>query len=76
MLKDRLITQLIDSISTSAVNLGTGAILLLSASSQTGQLSLGDFALFVYYLGFVTVITSYSIHYTKLYDSNSTISPG
>ncbi len=60
MLKDRLMTQLLDAVSASAVNLGTGAILLLSASpSQGARLPLGDFALFVYYLGFVTEFTQF-----------------
>lgn len=59
MLKDRLMTQLLDSVSASAVNLGTGAILLLSAAPQGPRLDLGDFALFVYYLGFVTDFTQF-----------------
>jgi ATP-binding cassette subfamily B protein len=59
MLKDRLMTQLLDSVSASAVNLGTGAILLLSAAPQGARLDLGDFALFVYYLGFVTDFTQF-----------------
>lgn len=60
MLRDRLLTQLLDSTGASAVSLGTGAILLLSASSFTGtRLPLGDFALFVYYLGFVTDFTQF-----------------
>lgn len=60
MLRDRLLNQFLDSIGASAVSLGTGAILLLSASSLTGtRLSLGDFALFVYYLGFVTDFTQF-----------------
>jgi len=60
MLRDRLLTQFLDSIGASAVSLGTGAILLLSASSLTEtRLSLGDFALFVYYLGFVTEFTQF-----------------
>jgi ATP-binding cassette subfamily B protein len=59
MLKDRLMTQLLDSVSASAVNLGTGAILLLSAALQGARLDLGDFALFVYYLGFVTEFTQF-----------------
>ena len=60
MLKDRLMTQLLDSVSTGAVNLGTGAILLLSTSPVHGvRLPLGDFALFVYYLGFVTEFTQF-----------------
>jgi len=59
MLKDRLMTQLLDSVSASAVNLGTGVILLLSVSSLDAHLPLGDFALFVYYLGFVTEFTQF-----------------
>ena len=60
MLKDRLMTQLLDSVSASAVNLGTGAILLLSAAPAQGtHLPLGDFALFVYYLSFVTDFTQF-----------------
>lgn len=59
MLRDRLMTQLLDSVSASAVNLGTGAILLLSAAPQGPRLDLGDFALFVYYLGFVTDFTQF-----------------
>ncbi len=59
MLKDRLMTQLLDSVSASAVNLGTGVILLLSVSSLDAHLPFGDFALFVYYLGFVTEFTQF-----------------
>jgi ATP-binding cassette, subfamily B, bacterial len=60
MLRDRLLNQFLDSIGASAVSLGTGAILLLSASSLTEtRLPLGDFALFVYYLGFVTDFTQF-----------------
>lgn len=60
MLRDRLLNQFLDSIGASAVSLGTGAILLLSASSFAGaRLPLGDFALFVYYLGFVTDFTQF-----------------
>jgi ATP-binding cassette, subfamily B, bacterial len=60
MLRDRLLTQILDSIGASAVSLGTGAILLLTASPiQAARLSLGDFALFVYYLGFVTEFTQF-----------------
>ena len=59
MLKDRLLSQLLDSVNASAVNLGTGAILLLSVSSLNARLPLGDFALFVYYLSFVTDFTQF-----------------
>jgi ATP-binding cassette subfamily B protein len=60
MLKDRLLTQTLDSVSAGAVSLGTGAILLLSVSpTHPARLALGDFALFVYYLGFVTSFTQF-----------------
>jgi len=60
MLKDRLLNQLLDAVNASAVHLGTGAILLISASPlQATRLPLGDFALFVYYLGFVTDFTQF-----------------
>ncbi|MFT3893659.1 MAG: ABC transporter ATP-binding protein [Anaerolineales bacterium] len=72
MLKDRLMTQLLDSVSTSAVNLGTGAILLLSASSaQSARLPLGDFALFVYYLNFVTDFTQFFGRFLAQYRQTS-----
>jgi len=54
-LKDRLFNDLLTSISSNTVNLGTGVILLLAGRSlQTGAFTVGDFALFVYYLGMVT----------------------
>ncbi len=60
MLKDRVLSQFLNSIGAAAVNLGTGAILLILASPlQNIRLSLGDFALFVYYLGFVSEFTQF-----------------
>jgi ATP-binding cassette subfamily B protein len=56
--KDRLFNELLNSVFRNTVNLGTGVILLLSASSmRQGSFTIGDFALFVYYLGFVTEFT-------------------
>ncbi|TDF91239.1 ABC transporter ATP-binding protein [Paenibacillus piri] len=55
MLKDKLLTQTLDSVFSNAVNIGTGFILLLAAQSmRDGSFTVGDFALFVYYLTFVT----------------------
>lgn len=55
MLKDKLLNQVLDSVFSNTVNLGTGLILLLGAQSmRSGEFSVGDFALFVYYLTFVT----------------------
>lgn len=54
-LRDRLLTEVVDSMYRNTANVGTGGILLLAASRmQAGTFSVGDFALFVYYLGFVT----------------------
>ncbi|MDR6884234.1 ABC transporter ATP-binding protein [Bacillus sp. 3255] len=55
MMKDRLMTELLDSIFSNSVNLGTGLILLLAGTKmRSGSFTVGDFALFVYYLTFVT----------------------
>lgn len=56
-LKDTLLTQLMRSVVTNVVNLGIGAILLLTAGAmRKGSFTLGDFALFVAYLPRVTSI--------------------
>lgn len=58
-LKDRLFTEILTSIFRNTVNLGTGAILLVAGSAlQDGTFTVGDFSLFVYYLGFVTDLTA------------------
>jgi ATP-binding cassette subfamily B protein len=54
-LKDRLFNETLRSIFHHSGNLGTGLILLVVAPSlQTSGFTVGDFALFVTYLGFVT----------------------
>jgi len=54
-LKDVLFTQVLDSAFRNTANLFTGLILLTAGSvMQTGQFSIGDLALFVYYLSWVT----------------------
>jgi ATP-binding cassette subfamily B protein len=59
-LKDAVFTDIFVSISSSTVSMGTGLILLLGASAmQSGAFTVGDFALFVYYLGFVTEFTRF-----------------
>ncbi|MBE9168894.1 ABC transporter ATP-binding protein [Pleurocapsales cyanobacterium LEGE 06147] len=62
MLKDRVLTAVLESVLQNIVNLGTGGILLLvarSLQSGLGPLSVGDFALFVYYLSFITGFLDY-----------------
>lgn len=58
-LNDLLLTQLLRSVSTNAANLGTGVLLLVAAEvMRVGQFSVGDFSLFVSYLGWLTVVTT------------------
>lgn len=60
MLKDRVLTQALDSVLANTVSLGTGLILLLGAQAiRSGSFTLGDFALFVAYLGFVADFTQW-----------------
>jgi ATP-binding cassette subfamily B protein len=58
-LKDRLFDELLTSVFRNTTSLGTGLILLLVGQSMaSGVFTVGDFALFVYYLGFVTEFTA------------------
>lgn len=54
VVQDQVFSSAISSTLENLVNLGTGFTLLVAAQSMTENksLSLGDFALFVYYLGF------------------------
>jgi ATP-binding cassette, subfamily B, bacterial len=70
MLRDSLLTELLDSTFGNMVGLGTGLILILAAQTMhTTRLEVGDIALFIYYLGFVTDFTQhfgmFLAHYTQ-----------
>jgi ATP-binding cassette subfamily B protein len=57
-IKDRLFDELLESVFRNTASLGTGLILLLVGQSMaSGAFTVGDFALFVYYLGFITGFT-------------------
>ncbi len=60
-LKDRLFEEVLGSVFWNAGNLGTGIILILVAQSlrQGDSFSVGDFALFIYYIGFFTELTGF-----------------
>src|SRR6266516_5052423 len=59
MLADRLATQALDAITANTVSMGTGLIMLLAAGLlRGGSLTVGDFALFVSYLGFIADFTA------------------
>jgi ATP-binding cassette subfamily B protein len=53
--KDRLFGELLRSVFRNTANLGTGIVLLLAGGKMTaGTFTVGDFAIFIYYLGFTT----------------------
>ena len=55
MLRDAVLTETLDSTFENTVGLGTGLILILAAQSLgNSNFSVGDLALFIYYLAFVT----------------------
>jgi ATP-binding cassette subfamily B protein len=61
MLRERRVQLVTQSIYRNTVNLGTGLILLLGAQAmRSGDFTVGDFALFVSYLGFVTEFTGFA----------------
>jgi len=54
-----VLDEILRSLSTNMANIGTGIILLLSAQSiRSGEFSVGDLALFVSYLGWLSVVVS------------------
>jgi ATP-binding cassette subfamily B protein len=57
--RDRTLNGLLESIFWNTVQLGTGGILLVAGQAMRGGgFTVGDFALFVYYLGWVSDFTS------------------
>jgi len=60
-LRDRLFNEILRSIFHNATHLGTGVILILAGQAmQAGTFTVGDFALFVYYLEFLSDMTAFS----------------
>jgi ATP-binding cassette subfamily B protein len=55
MVRDRVLTASLESVFWNTLNIGTGLILILSAEAMgNGEMTVGQFALFVYFLDFVT----------------------
>jgi ATP-binding cassette subfamily B protein len=55
-------------VSTNAANLGTGVLLLMAAGAmRDGTFSVGDFALFISYLGWLAQVTSMFGHFLAQY---------
>ncbi|WP_054957890.1 ABC transporter ATP-binding protein [Paenibacillus dakarensis] len=68
MVKDKLLTETLSSIFTNSVNLGTGLILVLASyKMRSGSFTVGDLALFVYYLTFVTQLISNAGNFMTFY---------
>jgi ATP-binding cassette subfamily B protein len=70
ILRDRVMTQVVDAIAANTVSVGTGLIMLTAAAGLgDGSLSVGDFVLFVAYLGFIADFTTglgqYLAHYRQ-----------
>jgi len=58
MLRDRVLADALDAIFLNIAGVGTGFILILAAlTMQSTHLTVGDLALFIYYLQFVTGFT-------------------
>lgn len=59
-IKDDMFSQFLKSIFGNTVSLGTGLILLLAAQYiKTGNFTIGDFSIFVYYLATITDFTQF-----------------
>ncbi len=55
MVRDRVLTTALESVFWNLLNIGLGLILIVAAESMSrGELGLGDFALFVFFLDWVT----------------------
>ncbi len=60
-LKDRLFNGILNSFYRNATNLGTGVVFILAAQAmQQGTFTIGDLALFVYYLDQITILITLS----------------
>lgn len=64
MVRDRVLNEMLESVFWNTVNVGTALILLLAAGAMRGgAFTVGDFALFVYVLTFVTD----AVHFVGIY---------
>jgi ATP-binding cassette, subfamily B, bacterial len=70
-LRDRLFNELMSSVYRNTVSLGTGLILILAGHAiRSGSFTVGDLALFIYYLGYITEFTgktgAFMAHYKQM----------
>ncbi len=55
MVRDRVLTSALESLFWNTISIGTGIILIVTAGAMaSGEFTIGEFAVFVYFLGFVT----------------------
>lgn len=67
-LADVLFSQLLSSVSFNAANLSTGVLLLIAAQAMhAGRFTVGDFALFVSYVGWLAFVTGMVGNYVTQY---------
>ncbi|HET6487160.1 MAG TPA: ABC transporter ATP-binding protein [Spirochaetia bacterium] len=60
-LKDRLFNEVLNSIFNNLANIATGIILVLAAGAmRSHSFTVGDFALFTFYLGFISDLTTFA----------------
>jgi len=60
-LKDRLFNEILHSLFVNTASIGTGVILILAGQAmRDNQFTVGDFALFTFYLEFITDLTAFS----------------
>lgn len=60
MVRDRVLSEMLDSINGIALGLGRGTILLVVAITlHSAHLGIGDIVLFLYYLEFITTFTQF-----------------
>ena len=69
--RDRLFNAMMESIFRNAISLGTGLVLILAGRAmRSGAFTVGDFALFVYFLGTITEFTgmmgAFIAHYRQM----------
>ena len=71
VVRDRLLTQLIDALAGNTVLIGTALILIFSAREiQAGRFTVGDFALFVAYIWPITILLQNIANQITLYQQS------
>lgn len=71
VVRDRLLTQLIDALADNMVVIGTALLLIFSAQAiQAGRFTVGDFALFVAYIWPITIFWQNIANQITLYQQS------